>query len=133
MRMYEENRGAMIDALVKDLRRSKTEAVLLEVDYLVNDLTNLLNNFEEWAKPEKVVQKARDTYNSGTTKPLEWRKRQLKSLMRMYEENRGAMIDALVKDLRRSKTEAVLLEVDYLVNDLTNLLNNFEEWAKPEK
>ncbi|XP_039758918.1 aldehyde dehydrogenase, dimeric NADP-preferring isoform X3 [Pararge aegeria] len=81
----------------------------------------------------EVVQKARDTYNSGTTKPLEWRKRQLKSLMRMYEENRGAMIDALVKDLRRSKTEAVLLEVDYLVNDLTNLLNNFEEWAKPEK
>ncbi|XP_023953565.2 aldehyde dehydrogenase, dimeric NADP-preferring isoform X3 [Bicyclus anynana] len=81
----------------------------------------------------EVVQKARDTFNSGTTKPLEWRKRQLKNLQRMYEECRGEMIDALVKDLRRSKMEAVLLEVDYLVNDLTNLLNKFEEWAKPER
>ncbi|XP_045777315.1 aldehyde dehydrogenase, dimeric NADP-preferring isoform X4 [Maniola jurtina] len=81
----------------------------------------------------EVVQKARDTFNSGITKPLEWRKRQLKNLLRMYEENSGAMIDALVKDLRRSKTEAVLLEVDYLINDLTNLLNKFEEWAKPER
>lgn len=52
--MYEENRGAMVDALVKDLRRSKTEAILLEVDYLVNDLTNILNNFDNWVKPERV-------------------------------------------------------------------------------
>lgn len=54
MRMYEENRGAMIDALVKDLRRSKTEAILLEVDYLVNDLKNVLSKFDEWVQPERV-------------------------------------------------------------------------------
>ncbi|XP_046969890.1 aldehyde dehydrogenase, dimeric NADP-preferring isoform X1 [Vanessa cardui] len=80
----------------------------------------------------EIVQKARNTYNSGITRPLEWRKKQLKSLLRMYEENKNAMIDALVKDLRRSKMEAILLEVDYLINDLTNTLNNFDEWTKPE-
>nr|XP_026492841.1 aldehyde dehydrogenase, dimeric NADP-preferring isoform X2 [Vanessa tameamea] len=81
----------------------------------------------------EVVQKARNTFNSGITRPLEWRKKQLKSLLKMYEENKNAMIDALVKDLRRSKMEAILLEVDYLINDLSNTLNNFDEWTKPEQ
>lgn len=77
------------------------------------------------------MQKARDAFNRGVTKPIEWRRKQLQNLLRMYEENQGAMIDALQKDLRRSKMEAVLLEVDYLINDLKNTLHYLDEWAKP--
>ncbi|XP_072942867.1 aldehyde dehydrogenase, dimeric NADP-preferring isoform X1 [Epargyreus clarus] len=82
---------------------------------------------------EEVVQKAHDTFSRGVTRPLEWRRQQLKNLLRMYEENSSAMVAALQKDLRRSKTEAILLEVDYLMNDLRNLLHNFDDWSKPEK
>lgn len=81
----------------------------------------------------QAVHKARDAFNRGVTKPIEWRRKQLQSLLRMYEENRNAMIDALHKDLRRSKMEAVLLEVDYLVNDLNNTLYNLDEWCKPTR
>ncbi|CAH4030317.1 unnamed protein product [Pieris brassicae] len=81
----------------------------------------------------EVVEKARDAFNRGITKPLEWRKKQLKSLLRMYEENYNVMIEVLQKDLRRSKTEAVLLEVEYLINDLKNTIHYLEEWAKPER
>ncbi|CAH0590430.1 unnamed protein product [Chrysodeixis includens] len=81
----------------------------------------------------EAVQKARDTFNRGVTRPIEWRRQQLKNLLRMYEENKNAMIEALRKDLRRSKMEAVLLEVDYLINDLKSLLHHLDEWAKPEK
>ncbi|CAK1584388.1 unnamed protein product [Parnassius mnemosyne] len=80
-----------------------------------------------------VVEKARDTFNRGVTKPIEWRRQQLQNLLRLYTENQNAMIAALQKDLRRSKMEAVLLETDYLINDLKNTLNNLEEWAKPER
>lgn len=52
--MYEENKQAMIDALREDLRRSKFEAVLLEVDFLINDLINTLHYLNDWVKPEKV-------------------------------------------------------------------------------
>ncbi|XP_023953571.2 aldehyde dehydrogenase, dimeric NADP-preferring isoform X4 [Bicyclus anynana] len=127
-------------------RHDRASCVQIQIDANVNasdsacviDIDNDTPGTLSSSKPKpvnipEVVQKARDTFNSGTTKPLEWRKRQLKNLQRMYEECRGEMIDALVKDLRRSKMEAVLLEVDYLVNDLTNLLNKFEEWAKPER
>ncbi|XP_063385753.1 aldehyde dehydrogenase, dimeric NADP-preferring isoform X1 [Cydia fagiglandana] len=81
---------------------------------------------------EEVVQRARDTFARGVTKPLAWRKQQLKNLLRMYEENYNAMVEALHKDLRRSKMEAVLLEVDYLINDLKSMLHHIDEWAKPE-
>lgn len=52
--MYEENQNAMIEALRKDLRRSKMESVMLEVAYLINDLRSIIHNLEDWAKPEKV-------------------------------------------------------------------------------
>ncbi|KPJ14729.1 Aldehyde dehydrogenase family 3 member B1 [Papilio machaon] len=65
--------------------------------------------------------------------PIEWRRQQLQNLMRMYTENQNAMVAALAKDLRRSKMEAVLLETEYLINDLKNTLNNLENWAEPER
>ncbi|CAG9564140.1 unnamed protein product [Danaus chrysippus] len=81
----------------------------------------------------QIVNKARDTFDSGVTKPIEWRRKQLKNLLRMYEENRNAMVDALVKDLRRSKMEAILLEVDYLINDIRNTIYNLDDWVAPVK
>lgn len=81
----------------------------------------------------QVVAKAHDTFNRGVTKPIEWRRQQLQNLMRMYTENQNAMIAALAKDLRRSKMEAVLLETEYLINDLKNTLNNLDKWMEPER
>lgn len=52
--------------------------------------------------------------------------------MRMYNENKSLMCDALATDLRKSKQEAMVTEVFYLINDLTHTLANFEEWAKAE-
>lgn len=57
----------------------------------------------------------------------------MKNLLRMYEENQSAMVEALHKDLRRGKMEAVLLETDYLINDLKDTLHYLDEWAAPEK
>ncbi|XP_059059009.1 aldehyde dehydrogenase, dimeric NADP-preferring isoform X1 [Achroia grisella] len=79
------------------------------------------------------VQRARDAFNRGVTRPVEWRRKQLKAIMRMYEENKQAMVDALQQDLRRGKTEAILLEIDYLINDLIGTLHSLDEWMKPEK
>ncbi|XP_068620033.1 aldehyde dehydrogenase, dimeric NADP-preferring isoform X3 [Battus philenor] len=81
----------------------------------------------------EIVEKARETYNSGVTRPIEWRRQQLQNLMRMYTENTNAMVAALAKDLRRCKMEAMLLETEYLINDLKNTLNNLDEWSQPER
>lgn len=52
--MYEENETEMANALAADLRKHKQEAMVLEIDFLKNDLINTLNNLRDWAKPEMV-------------------------------------------------------------------------------
>jgi aldehyde dehydrogenase (NAD+) len=79
------------------------------------------------------VQRARDAFNRGVTRPIEWRRQQLKNLFRMYEENHQAMVEALRQDLRRGKMEAILLEVEFLINDLKKTLHGLDDWVKPEK
>lgn len=81
----------------------------------------------------QVVQKSRDAYARGVTKSIKFREQQLKAIMRMYEENTDKIMDALAKDLRRHKSESILLEIEYVKNDLTNTLMNLREWVKPEK
>lgn len=52
--MYEENEDAMCDALAKDLHKSRQESIINEVEYLRNDLRNLIMNLRTYAQPEYV-------------------------------------------------------------------------------
>lgn len=81
----------------------------------------------------EIVQKARDAFRSGRTRPVDFRERQLKQLLWMLEENTNELIEALGKDLRKSKQEALLFEVSYLINETKNALFHLREWTKPEK
>lgn len=49
----------------------------------------------------QLVQKTRDAYFSGKTRPLKWRIHQIKQLKRMLEENKEQFHSALKSDLRR--------------------------------
>lgn len=49
---------------------------------------------------DEVMQQMRNTFKSGKTKDVKFRRRQLEALMRMYEETEDQMIEALAKDLR---------------------------------
>ncbi|CAH0401347.1 unnamed protein product [Chilo suppressalis] len=99
----------------------------------MNGNANLSSSKPKAGNVAETVQRARDAFNRGVTRPVEWRRQQLKALLRCYQENKQAMIDALRQDLRRSKMEAVLLEVDFLINDVLNTLHYLDEWVKPEK
>lgn len=82
---------------------------------------------------QDVMQRANTAFQSGKTKNVAFRRRQLESLLRLYEENRDEMAAVLAADLRRPKQEAIILEIDFLVNDITNTLIHLEEWAAVEK
>jgi acyl-CoA reductase-like NAD-dependent aldehyde dehydrogenase len=47
------------------------------------------------------VQAARDAFETGRTRSIDFREKQLKQLLLMYEENVTEMIEALAKDLRK--------------------------------
>lgn len=61
------------------------------------------------------------------------REKQLNALMRLYDEHETEMCDVLAQDLRKSRQESIINEVELLRNDLRNLLMNLKEYAKPEK
>lgn len=82
------------------------------------------------------MDRATAAFQSGRTKSVAFRRRQLDALLRLYEENKDEMAAVLAADLRRPRQEAMVLEVDFLINDINNTLNNLDEWAavtKPEK
>ena len=72
----------------------------------------------------------RAKFDSGRTRSLDWRTRQLQGLIRMYEENAAALAKALHKDLRKPLTEAMGTEVDFLKNDALSCLRDLKEWTR---
>lgn len=81
----------------------------------------------------QLANSLRKVFLSGRTKDLEWRRTQLMSMLKMMDDNKDAMCDALKQDLNKSKFESLVMEFDLTRNDLINCLNNLSEWTKPEK
>ncbi|XP_014467617.1 PREDICTED: aldehyde dehydrogenase, dimeric NADP-preferring isoform X2 [Dinoponera quadriceps] len=80
-----------------------------------------------------LVQQTRDAYNSGKTRPIEWRIKQLKQLQHMLKETSSSIIAVLEEDLRKSKYESYIAEIDYVTQEITYVLMHIKEWAAPEK
>lgn len=60
------------------------------------------------------------------------REKQLKALLQLYEENEVEMCNALAADLRKSRQESIINEVELLRNDVRGLIMHLREYAKPE-
>ncbi|CAG9763869.1 unnamed protein product [Ceutorhynchus assimilis] len=82
--------------------------------------------------PAELVAELRNSFRSGKTRPLSFRITQLRNLLRMYSEKKDEIVRALHDDLRKCPAEAIVMEIDFLVNDLKNTLWNLDQWARPE-
>ena len=63
---------------------------------------------------------------------MDFRIRQLKNLLRMYEENESEISAALYKDMRKPKSESILMEMQVLKTDVHTMIQNCREWASPQ-
>lgn len=60
------------------------------------------------------MQRARDAFEAGRTRAIDFRERQLKQLLQMYEENTTEMIEALAKDLRKVSDHNFTVELNHI-------------------
>eukprot|EP00752_Nemacystus_decipiens_P014781 g13160.t1 len=74
-----------------------------------------------------------ETYKSGVTRPLEWRRRQLDNMHRMVDENEEAMVDALKADLRRGRFHSLATEIWDLLGQIVYMKKNLDKFAKKDK
>lgn len=75
----------------------------------------------------------RATFESGRTRPLEWRRRQLDGLRRMMEEGDAEMVRALAEDLGRPAMEAFAADIGHAKGELRHLAKHVGRWMKPRK
>ncbi|WP_370333637.1 aldehyde dehydrogenase family protein [Mycolicibacterium hippocampi] len=77
-----------------------------------------------------VVSRLRQTFATGRTRSVEWRKQQLRGLERLMTENEAAIADALDKDLGRSPFEAWLAAVASTAGEAKTAAKNVGKWMK---
>ncbi|XP_062504333.1 aldehyde dehydrogenase family 3 member A2-like [Corticium candelabrum] len=81
---------------------------------------------------EQVVARARQTFRSGRTKAISFRKTQLRALYRFMTEQEAAIKQALYDDLHKSDAEAQLMELDTVMSDIADHVENLDKWTKPQ-
>ncbi|MEU3616283.1 aldehyde dehydrogenase family protein [Streptomyces sp. NPDC006872] len=79
----------------------------------------------------EVVGRLRATFNTGVTRPLDWRVDQLQRLRALLVENEQELLDALWADLRKNAAEAKMQEIDFTIADIDEALANLESWLEP--
>ncbi|GAA6228633.1 aldehyde dehydrogenase family 3 member B1-like isoform X1 [Lates japonicus] len=80
----------------------------------------------------QVVDRLQSAFHSGITIPEQFRRTQLTKLMSMIKDNEEQILNALHKDLAKPKFEAILSEVDIVINELHYAIANFRSWMQPE-
>lgn len=72
-------------------------------------------------------------FDSGRTRPLEWRVAQLRGLERMMVECEAEILDALKRDLGKAPQEAWMTEVSYVAGDAAYCRKKLKRWSKSRR
>lgn len=81
----------------------------------------------------ETVKSTREVFKTHRTLPLDFRKKQLKGLLKFFEKEENAICKALYTDLKKSREEALIAEMSLVMKEIRNHLRNLDNWIKPEK
>jgi aldehyde dehydrogenase (NAD+) len=77
-----------------------------------------------------TVRRLRETFASGRTRSIDWRKQQLSALEQMMTENETAIAAALEQDLGRSPFEAWLADIASTAGEAKDAAKNVRKWTR---
>ncbi|XP_064831391.1 aldehyde dehydrogenase family 3 member A2-like isoform X2 [Oncorhynchus masou masou] len=80
---------------------------------------------------KQAVQRAREAFLAGRSRPQEFRVQQLKSLQRMITDRQGEIATALRQDINRSQYDTLLFELIGLENEISLAVSKLAQWAAP--
>ncbi|NXE43554.1 AL3A2 dehydrogenase, partial [Ptilorrhoa leucosticta] len=80
---------------------------------------------------QQIVGRARAAFNSGRSRPLEFRIQQLKALERMVQEKEKEILAALKADLNKSGPDAYGHEILGVLRELVLAMEKLPSWAAP--
>ncbi|MFW6641328.1 aldehyde dehydrogenase family protein [Nocardiopsis algeriensis] len=80
-----------------------------------------------------TVTRLRGAFAAGRTKPIGWRRAQLRQLQRMLVDERPALEKALLADLGKSPVEAHTTEIGFVANEIEHTLRHLSSWLRPRR
>ncbi|HBW80567.1 MAG TPA: aldehyde dehydrogenase family protein [Sphingobacterium sp.] len=80
---------------------------------------------------KEVFEKQKDFFGTQATKEITFRKRQLQNFRKVFASYTDAVCEAVNIDLGKSRAEAEYVEVQIVLDELDDMIENMEEWAKP--
>jgi len=81
----------------------------------------------------ELVSEVRDAFNTGITRPLQWRREQLLAMLRLLTENDSEFVEAVCADVHKSRAEANLTELFLVRNEIADAVSHLERWCKTQK
>ncbi|XP_054616184.1 aldehyde dehydrogenase family 3 member B1 isoform X1 [Dunckerocampus dactyliophorus] len=81
---------------------------------------------------KEIVDRLRLAFRSGITLSEQFRSAQLTKLMLMIKDNEKDIVNALHKDLGKPKFEAILAEIDMVVNEIHYAIDNLPSWMQAD-
>ncbi|KUL92162.1 hypothetical protein ZTR_02449 [Talaromyces verruculosus] len=81
---------------------------------------------------QKKIAVARDAFYDSKTRPVEFRKLQLRKLYWAIRDNQDRISEALARDMGRPSYESQLAEILWLQGEILFILKNLDKWLKDE-
>lgn len=81
----------------------------------------------------ETLEKQRKFFNSGKTRPVEFRISQLRTLKQAIKNHEPRIIEALATDLAKSEFEAYETEIGNTYQEINFAIKHLPSWVKPEK
>lgn len=81
----------------------------------------------------RLVRRMRLGFESGTTRPLAWRRAQLQGILRFTIEHEAALYAALFSDLGKGEGEALTSEIAFVRAEIRHSLMHLRRWTRDER
>jgi aldehyde dehydrogenase (NAD+) len=82
---------------------------------------------------EAVVGRVRATYESGRTRPMQWRREQLDGLLRLLDREQEILVDALAADVGKPRLESRVADLMITAAEVRHLRKHAPAWARPRR
>ena len=80
-----------------------------------------------------LIQLQQAYFQSGATRSIQFRLKQLKKLRDVVIQNESLIFEALKKDLHKSEFESYATEIGFVLEELSYQVKHLKKWAKPKR
>jgi aldehyde dehydrogenase (NAD+) len=102
-------------------------------DTVANSTTGPASDGPAASSYAELIAELRQTFESGRTRSMAWRRDQLKGLVAILTDHEEALVAALKEDLGRPVMEAFGADIGLPRLHIRHVLGHFESWAKPTR